>query len=173
MASRMFRSVSFFVLLAMTCVTASVGAQSLADAARKANESSSSPKGPSRTFTDKDLKSASTEDGLITPGGDAEEGAPPGPVLSREDIVRRIMPAVVTIQAGNATGTGFFVDRGLVLTNHHVVGESVGVRVHLSDGTNTTGQVSRLVADVDLALVSVDVPGSRIVPVTLGSYRQL
>jgi hypothetical protein len=173
MASRMFRSVSLFALLAMTCVTGSAGAQSLADAARKANESSSPSKPTSRTFTDKDLKASSTEDGLIATAGDAEERVPPGPVLSREEIVRRIMPAVVTIQAGNATGTGFFVDRGVVLTNHHVVGESVTVRVHLSDGTNTTGQVSRLAADVDLALVSVDVPGSRIVPVTLGSFRQL
>jgi S1-C subfamily serine protease len=169
----MFPSVSLLALLAMTCVTRSVGAQSLADAARKANESSSSPKATSRTFTDKDLKASSTEDGVISYAGDVEESVPPGPVLSREDIVRRVMPAVVTIQAGNATGTGFFVDPGLVLTNHHVVGESVTVRVHLSDGTNTVGQVSRLAADVDLALVTVDVPGSRIVPVRLGSYRQL
>jgi hypothetical protein len=173
MASRIFLSVSLFVLLAVAGVTTSVGAQSLADAARKANESSASPKATSRTFTDKDLKASSTEDGLISPAVDVEDSVPPGPVLSREDIVRRVMPAVVTIQAGNATGSGFFVERGLVLTNHHVVGESVTVRVHLSDGTNTTGRVSRLAADVDLALVSVDVPGSRIVPVTLGSYRQL
>ena len=168
----MFRSVNLFAMLVMTSVARPAGAQSLADAAKKASESSS--KAPSRTFTDKDLKaSSSTEDGLIATANDAEEIAPHGPVLSREDIVRRVMPAVVTIQAGNATGTGFFVDRGLVLTNHHVVGESVTVRVHLGDGTNTTGQVSRVAADVDLALVSVDVPGSRIVPVTLGSYRQL
>jgi V8-like Glu-specific endopeptidase len=170
----MFRLVGGFAVLAMTFVAWPAGAQSLADAAKKASESSSSSKATSRTFTDKDLKaSSSTEDGLIASAGEAEEVTPPGPVLSREDIVRRVMPAVVTIQAGNATGTGFFVDRGLVLTNHHVVGESVTVRVHLSDGTNTTGQVSRLAADVDLALVSVDVPGSRIVPVTLGSFRQL
>jgi hypothetical protein len=31
----------------------------------------------------------------------------------------------------------------------------------------------RLASDVDLALVGVDVPGLKIVPVTLGSYRQL
>jgi V8-like Glu-specific endopeptidase len=170
----MFRSVGVFAVAAMTVVAWPAGAQSLADAAKKASESSSSSKGTSRTFTDKDLKaSSSTEDGLIATAGDAEEVTPPGPVLNREDIVRRVMPAVVTIQAGNATGTGFFVDRGLVLTNHHVVGESVSVRVHLSDGTNATGRVSRLASDVDLALVSVDVPGFKIVPVTLGSYRQL
>jgi S1-C subfamily serine protease len=60
-----------------------------------------------------------------------------------------------------------------VLTNHHVVGDENIVRVHLSDGTSTSGQVSRLASDVDLALVSVDAVGSTIVPVRLGSYRQL
>ncbi len=148
--------------------------QTLADAARKASESSGSTKGTTRTFTDKDLKaSSSTEDGLISTSTDADDVGPLGPVLSREDIVNRVMPAVVTIQAGNATGTGFFVGRGVVLTNHHVVGDENIVRVHLSDGTSTSGQVSRLASDVDLALVSVDAVGSKIIPVQLGSYRQL
>jgi hypothetical protein len=147
--------------------------QTLADAAKKASESGAT-KGTTRTFTDKDLKAASpTEDGLIATSTDADDVGPPGPVLSREEIVNRVMPAVVTIQAGNATGTGFFVGRGVVLTNHHVVGDANIVRVHLSDGTSTSGQVSRLASDVDLALVSVDAVGSTIVPVRLGSYRQL
>jgi hypothetical protein len=79
----------------------------------------------------------------------------------------------VTIQAGNATGTGFFVDRGLVMTNHHVVGEALSVRVHLSDGTDAPGRVARVASDTDLALVNVDVPGAKIASVSLGSYRQL
>jgi hypothetical protein len=151
-----------------------VHGQSLADAAKRANESATAIKGTTRTFTDKDLKaSSSTEDGLVAASTDSDDVAPPGPVLSREEIVNRVMPAVVTIQAGNATGTGFFVGRGVVLTNHHVVGEEPLVLVHLSDGTSTSGHVSRLAADVDLAIVTVDGAGSRIVPVPLGSYRQL
>src|SRR4029077_8085325 len=123
--------------------------QTLADAAKKASESSGATKGTTRTFTDKDLKaSSSTEDGLISTSTDADDVGPPGPVLSREEIVNRVMPAVVTIQAGNATGTGFFVGRGVVLTNHHVVGDENIVRVHLSDGSSTSGQVSRLASDV-------------------------
>jgi hypothetical protein len=93
--------------------------------------------------------------------------------LSREEIVSRVMPAVVTIQAGNATGTGFFVERGLVMTNHHVVGNASVVRVRLSDGTSSTGTVWRLASDADLALVHVDGAGLAIRPVVLGSYRQL
>jgi S1-C subfamily serine protease len=124
-------------------------AQTLAEAAKKAGESSAAAKSPSRSFSDKDLKGSVAEDGVMpTSEADADVVAPPGPVLSREEIVNRVMPAVVTIQAGNATGTGFFVDRGLVLTNHHVVGRSA-VRVRLSDGTSSTGTVSRLAADAD------------------------
>jgi trypsin-like peptidase len=160
------------MLIAMAACRAN--AQSLADAAKKANESSSAAKGNTRTFTDKDLKASSpAEDGLISPSADADAIAPPGPVLSREEIVRRVMPAVVTIQTSDGTGSGFFVGRGLVMTNHHVVGNASVVRVNLSDGTSTNGQVTRLAVDADLALVDVDPPGLKIAPVSLGSYRQV
>src|SRR5215471_12498656 len=59
-------------------------AQTLADAAKKASESSSAAKGTTRTFTDKDLPSSPAEDGVITPSGDVII-VPPGPVLSREE----------------------------------------------------------------------------------------
>jgi len=172
MSSRILRSLGLFTVL-VTTVTWRAQAQSLADAAKKASESSSATKGTTRTFTDKDLKASSpTEDGLIS-NADAEGIAPPGPVLSREEIVNRVMPAVVTIQTGAGTGTGFFVGRGLVMTNHHVVGEASVVRVNFSDGTSTNGQVTRLAADADLALVDVDAPGLKMAPVSLGTYRQL
>jgi len=146
-------------------------AQSLADAAKKAGESSAATKGASRTFSDKDLKaSSSTDDGLIATDIDV---FPLGPVLSREEIVRRVMPAVVTIQSGDGTGSGFFVDRGLVMTNHHVVGDANTVRVRLSDGTSTNGRVLRLASDADLALVNVDAVGPKVAAVLMGSYRHL
>jgi V8-like Glu-specific endopeptidase len=173
MTCRILQSAGPLVIV-MAALTWPVHAQSLADAAKKASESSSAAKGTTRTFSDKDLKASSpTGDGLISTDGDAENVAPPGPVLSREEIVNRVMPAVVTIQTGNGTGTGFFVSRGLVLTNHHVVGESSVVRVNLSDGTTTSGQVIRLAVDADLALVDVNAGSLKIVPVPLGSYRQI
>jgi trypsin-like peptidase len=172
MTRRSFRLIGCVAALIVTLAWPA-NAQGLADAAKKAKESSAASQG-SRSFSDKDLKaSASTDDGLIAPSNDDGDLTPPGPVLSREEIVNRVMPAVVTIQAGNATGTGFFVDRGLVMTNHHVVGESSFVRVHFVDGTSTTGQVTRLATDADLALVSVDAVGTKIAPVPLGSYRRL
>jgi len=147
-------------------------AQSLADAAKKAGESSAATKGASPSFSDKDLKaSSSADDGLISTAD--IDVFPLGPVLSREEIVRRVMPAVVTIQSGDGTGSGFFVDRGLVMTNHHVVGEANTVRVRLSDGTSTTGHVLRLASDADLALVNVEAVGPKVAAVMMGSYRRL
>ena len=78
--------------------------QTLADAAKKASESSSAAKGPSRSFSDKDLTRSLAEDGVIPTsdaGGDAV--APPGPVLSREELVNRVMPAVVTMEKEQMT----------------------------------------------------------------------
>jgi S1-C subfamily serine protease len=173
MSPRRPRSFSFLLVL-ITSFAWHADAQTLAEAARIAGESSATTKGPSRSFSDKDLKSSVVEDGVIpTAKADADAVAPPGPELSREEIVNRVMPAVVTIQAGNATGTGFFVERGLVMTNHHVVGNSSVVRVRLSDGTSSNGTVWRLASDADLALVHVDGVGLGIRPVALGSYRQL
>src|SRR5262249_27576447 len=120
------------VLVLLATLEGQVEAQSLAEAAKKANESSTTTtREKSRTFTDKDLKaSSSTEDGVIATSKEDVDIDPPGPVLSREEIVKRLMPAVVTIQSGNATGTGFFVGRGLIMTNHHVVGNASVVRVN-------------------------------------------
>ena len=173
MTPRISRTVAIVGLLAATPAWPA-HAQSLADAAKKAGESSAATKGASRRFSDKDLKaSSSTDDGLITTASGDGALDPPGPVLSREEIVRRVMPAVVTIQSGDGTGSGFFVGRGLVMTNHHVVGDANTVRVRLSDGTSINGQVLRLASDADLALVNVDAGASKVAAVSMGSYRQL
>jgi V8-like Glu-specific endopeptidase len=173
MSPRRPRSWSVLLVL-ITALAWRVDAQTLAEAAKRASESSAAANAPSRSFSDRDLKSSVAADGVIpTAEVDADVVAPPGPVLSREEIVNRVLPAVVTIQAGNATGTGFFVDRDLVMTNHHVVGDASVVRVRLSDGTGSTGTVWRLASDADLALVHVDGVGSGIRPVVLGSYRHL
>lgn len=147
--------------------------QSLGDLAKKPG--TPAPSGPSRSFSDKDLKGSSNADGVIPMAAReaADDDTPRGNTLSREEIVQRVMPAVVTIQTPNATGTGFFVDSGLILTNHHVVGSSNVVKVRFSDGTGANGTVLRLAQDADLALVKVDGAGASVKPVVLGSYRQL
>jgi putative serine protease PepD len=67
-------------------------------------------------------------------------------------------PAVVSIRAGNSTGTGFLIDReGRVVTNAHVVQGSDRVEVRFgADGDSIEAQVRGTDASSDLAVVELD-----------------
>lgn len=57
-------------------------------------------------------------------------------VMSPEDIVKRVGPAVATVRTFVGQGSGFFVDkRGLLFTNAHVLSGARDVAVILADGT--------------------------------------
>ena len=73
-------------------------------------------------------------------------------------------PAVVSLRAGNATGTGFLIDReGRVVTNAHVVEGNDRVEVRFgADSDSIEGQVRGTDPSSDLAVVEIDpgkVPG--------------
>ncbi len=67
-------------------------------------------------------------------------------------------PAVVSIKAGNATGTGFLLDRdGHIVTNFHVVEGNERVEVRFgSDGNSIDADVRGTDPSSDLALVQID-----------------
>lgn len=72
------------------------------------------------------------------------------------DVYRAISPAVVTIRAGNSSGSGSMIrEDGLVLTNEHVVRSARGgsVLVRTSNGQQYQGQVIATDPRADLALV--------------------
>jgi len=71
-----------------------------------------------------------------------------------EDVVARVLPSVVSIQAGSGRGTGFFVRSDFVLTNAHVVGADTSVRLQ-TGSKQYQGRVVRLSPGTDLALVQV------------------
>jgi S1-C subfamily serine protease len=81
--------------------------------------------------------------------------------LSPKDIVARSSPAIVRIEAGDGTGTGFIIDRsGLVATNLHVVAGNEVVKVKLHDG-NVYPVMGVVNVDPgrDLALLRIAPPG--------------
>ncbi len=134
--------------------------QSLAAAAERAADARKKAPG-SRTYGDADLKPA--RDVLPSPTDvvlPADAGVASGPLTDRgrEDVVRAVMPAVVTIRSGSSTGSGFFVSADTVLTNKHVVASASSVRLRFSNGTESSGYVSSTASDVDLALVHVEQP---------------
>ncbi len=86
-------------------------------------------------------------------------------------------PAVVSIKAGNSTGTGFLIDgEGRVVTNAHVVDGSDRVEVRFgSDGDSIEGEVRGADASSDLAVVEID-PGrvpAAVRPLRLADSRNV
>ncbi|MFG1702539.1 S1C family serine protease [Nonomuraea sp. M3C6] len=85
----------------------------------------------------------------------------------------RVLPSVVSVEAGRGGGSGFVVDeRGHILTNAHVVSGEVQVTVVLNDGRRLTAQVIGEDDGEDLAVLEVDFPGD-LTPATLGRSSDL
>lgn len=61
--------------------------------------------------------------------------------------------------AGLSSGTGWIEEHGLVVTNYHVVKKADVIRVHLSDGRSSNAVLVAGDADIDLALLWIDVEG--------------
>ena len=72
------------------------------------------------------------------------------------------------------TGSGFVIDKqGHILTNYHVVEGAESVQVTLFDGSTHEAQVVGADASNDVAVVQVDVPAEKLVPVALGDSSKL
>ena len=89
-----------------------------------------------------------------------ELDAPTSGDLSAGEIYKRSQSAVVEIQAGNATGTGFVIDeQGHVVTSEHVAGDSRTVQIRFADESEEQGRVIETDPSTDIALIEVDVTG--------------
>ncbi|MFN7917918.1 MAG: trypsin-like peptidase domain-containing protein [Vicinamibacterales bacterium] len=168
------RRTSVLVMLAIVVAVPAVRAQSLAELAdRTTKERKGSP--ASKSYGDADLKPTREESAARAgrEGGSAAGVEGIDPDSPREDVVRAVMPGVVTIESGPATGTGFFISADTVLTNRHVIAASSSVRVKFSDGTTSAGAVSATASDADLALVHIDQPPSGHPVLRLAPARQI
>lgn len=104
------------------------------------------------------------------------------PMILRQDdeqgIVERIFtqngPAVVRIQLSQGLGSGFLIDdRGIVVTNNHVVEGQREVSVFFTGLYETRGVVLGTDPDSDIAVVQVDDVPEGVRPVALGDSSQL
>ncbi len=91
-----------------------------------------------------------------SPGAAAPPVAPASAAVagSFEDVVARTLPAVVSIHAGQARGTGFFIRPDSVLTNAHVVEGQSSVQLQAGD-TRYSARVVRVSPGTDLAVLQV------------------
>ena len=69
----------------------------------------------------------------------------------------KILSAVTTVESGVGSGSAFYISQdGYLLTNKHVVGDDKFVRVKLSTGRSTVGEVVRVDKVRDIALLHTD-----------------
>ncbi len=113
-------------------------------------DTSDIPENPSVTVSQKEKKDAS--------------------VMTTEEVAAKVTPQVVGIVA--STGEGWYASQdqgsgiifsedGYIITNHHVIDGSTGVKVVLADGKDTTYDAKIIGSDskTDLAVLKVDATG--------------
>jgi S1-C subfamily serine protease len=99
----------------------------------------------------------------------ATPAAPATPLsASTEDMIDRVMPAVVLIQATGGRGSGFFVRHDTVITNVHVVENDGYVTLRRSDGTTLNARVETRAPAFDIAILKVATPSvsQTVIPMT-------
>lgn len=71
-------------------------------------------------------------------------------------------------------GSGFVWDKqGHIVTNNHVIDGADRITVTFSDGSTVEAQVVGADTDADLAVLKVDVPADKLVPVRLADSKQV
>jgi len=75
---------------------------------------------------------------------------------------------------GSAEGTGFVYDsKGDILTNEHVVADATSLTVKFSDGSKYKATVVGTDATTDLAVIHVNAPSSKLVPLELADSSKV
>jgi S1-C subfamily serine protease len=122
----------------------------------------------------RDASGGTTESGL-TPR-EIYRRAAPGVVFIRAQVVQRASSpfdfGFPQEQRGEATGSGFVVDRdGTILTNAHVVAGATKVSVQFADKQVLDARVLGSDESTDLAVLKVSPHGHRLTTVPLGTSR--
>ena len=112
-------------------------------------------------------------------GAEASKSLPPLALTTGQAFSGRVtqnaptmLSAVVTIESGHGTGTGFYISQeGYLLTNQHVVGDAKFVRIRLAGGRSVVGEVLRTDTARDVALVRADPVTSSVLSPRRGEAR--
>ena len=82
---------------------------------------------------------------------------PQPPPIDFSDLFARYVNSVFRIETSSGMGTGWLIEPGLILTNHHVVEGSTIVSVRQNQGSLFTARVRAIDEPRDIALLSFDV----------------
>ena len=96
------------------------------------------------------------------------ESKEPAAAPPLEDLVARVGPAVVAIETSSGRGSGFFIEKDTILTNAHVAGSDISVRIRRASGEVVNARVERVATDLDLAVLKLSSPIADQAVVELG-----
>ena len=125
-----------------------------------------------------DLAAANAKDAPAPPNAaaDSPAAAPsdsaPLPA-SIEEMVDRVMPAIVLIETTSGRGSGFFVNRDTLFTNVHVVGNDSYVTLRRMDGSTVNARVETKAPAFDIAILKVPQPSPSQAVIQMGSAHSL
>lgn len=112
--------------------------------------------------------------GFVPPGrAPVSPAVAPEPADPLEDVVARVMPAVVLVETATNRGSGFYVRTDTVLTNAHVVKNEAFVKLRQADGTTVTARVDLKSPAFDIAVLKVMAPAPNQVVIPLGTADTL
>jgi len=130
---------------------------------------------------------------ILNPDASARAVTPRGDLAADEkatiEIFQKVAPSVVHITAvdqvtnplavdpvevPSGIGSGIvWSDDGYIVTNHHVISQAKGVMVTLGDGTPLKAKLVGKAPDQDLAVLKVDAPSNKLVPIAIGESSNL
>lgn len=123
--------------------------------------------------------------------GAAAQTLPPAPAETQAtDVYKRVSPSVVAVanhalvrrgffgfqlyEVPQGAGSGFVWDRkGHIVSNYHVVHQANTLTVTFPDGTRYDAKLVGIAPDYDLAVLKIDAPADKLVPVEIAPSRDL
>ena len=103
----------------------------------------------------------------------APTAAPIATSGSIEEMVDRVMPAVVLIETTSGRGSGFYVRDDTLITNVHVVQNDGYVTLRRIDGSTVSARVATRAPAFDIAILKVASPAASQAVIPMGSAQSM
>jgi S1-C subfamily serine protease len=116
---------------------------------------------------------AATTSRPAAPATSGATEAPAGSTATLEDMVDRVMPAIVLVETSTGRGSAFFVRHDTLITNVHVVKDDDYVTLRRMDGSSLNARVETRAPAYDIAVLKVGTPSARQATIPMGSAQAL
>jgi len=94
--------------------------------------------------------------------------------VANNALVRRGLFSIQLYEVPQGAGSGFVWDKkGHIVSNYHVVYQANTLTVTFPDGTRYDAKLVGVAPDYDLAVLQIDAPPERLIPVTVALSRDL